>query len=309
MNNKVVDVRDAFFDSVYEIAKSDKDVIFLASDHTAFSLGKFQKDFPSQFINVGISEQNMVSVAAGLSMNNKFVFIYGITPFVTMRCLEQININLCAMKSNVSIISIGAGLIYSSDGPTHHGTQELAVMSALPNLSIYTASDPFSSDKLPKIAYKNKGPSLLRIEKGSLSDLYLNDEDFNEDVNFIVESKEILILSTGITTQKAIDISNELKKQNISVGVVDIIRFKPLNENKLLQSIKDCKKVVTLEENIPSGGIGSAVSEIIVSNNLNCKLTKFSLKNDYLFDSGPREWMHDNHGLNRKDIIKEIINS
>lgn len=306
MNNKIIDVRDAFFDSVYEIAKNDKEVIFLASDHTAFSLGKFQKDLPNQFINVGISEQNMVSVAAGLAMNNKFVFIYGITPFVTMRCLEQININLCAMKSNVSIISIGSGLIYSSDGPTHHGTQELAIMSSLPNLSIYTASDAFSSDQLPKIAYKNKGPSLLRIEKGSLENLYLVKKEFSEDINLIIENEEILILSTGITTQKAFEISNELKKQNIKVGVVDILRFKPLNEEKIVKLIKNCKKIITIEENIPKGGIASAISEIIVSYNLNCKLSKYSLKNEYLFESGPREWMHEKHGLSRDDIIKDI---
>ena len=133
-----------------------------------------------------------------------------------MRCLEQININLCAMKSKVSIISIGSGLIYSSDGPTHHGTQELAIMSALPNLSIYTASDPFSSDQLPKIAYKNKGPNLLRIEKGSLSEIYFEDEKFNDDINTIIDSQDISILATGITTQMAVDISNELKNLNPS---------------------------------------------------------------------------------------------
>ena len=307
MYKKVIDVRDSFFDSVYELASKDKNIIFLASDHTAFSLIKFQKDLPEQFINVGISEQNMISVAAGLSLNNKFVFVYGITPFVTFRCLEQINIDICSMNLNVSIVSIGAGLIYSSDGPTHHGIQELAIMSALPNLSIYSASDPISSEALPKIAYRNKGPNLLRIEKGSLNSIYNEENDFSEGLSVLIKSKDITIVSNGIMTQTALEVSSAISKNNISVGVIDIFRFKPLNIKKLVELIKDKKKIIALEENIPTGGLAARLAEVIVSNNLSCKLIKISLKDEYLFESGPREWMHKKYGLDKESIIKKIL--
>ena len=147
-----IDMRDAFFDGVYEVAKGNSKVLFLTSDHTAFSLIKFQKDLPDQFLNTGISEQNMVSLSAGLALSGKIVYIYGIAPFVTFRCLEQINIDLCSMNLHVNIVSMGTGLTYCNDGPTHHGIQDQAIMSALPNLTIFNVSDHVNSNSFSRIA-------------------------------------------------------------------------------------------------------------------------------------------------------------
>ena len=131
-----IDIRDAFFDSFYELGAADESVVFLSSDMDAFSLRKFKNDFPERFVNVGVAEQNMVNVAAGLAIAGKKVFCYGIGAFVTMRCYEQIKVNLCSNNLNVNIIGAGAGFSFGHDGPTHHGLQDVALMRVLPEMSI-----------------------------------------------------------------------------------------------------------------------------------------------------------------------------
>ena len=136
-----IDIRDAFFDELYEIAKEDKEVLFLTADMGALSLEKFKRDLPSQYINVGIAEQNMISVAAGLTLGGKKVFVYAIAPFITQRCYEQIKIDLACMRLSVTIIGAGAGIAYNSDGFTHHATQDIAIMRALPGMIILNPAD------------------------------------------------------------------------------------------------------------------------------------------------------------------------
>ena len=212
--NTNIDVRDCFFDSIYNLAKKDKNILFLSSDHTAFSLQKFEKDLPNQYLNLGISEQNIMGVASGLSLKNKKVFVYGIAPFMSLRCLEQINIDICSMKNNVNIISMGSGLTYSNDGPTHHGTQDQAILSTLPNLNIYNVSDVKTSLSLPKLIKNNLQPKYFRIEKGKLKNLYSTDSLFlKEGYGYFKSSNKNIIISTGIMTQTAFDIKEELKKK------------------------------------------------------------------------------------------------
>ncbi len=148
----LVDIRDAFFDKLYNIAKNDSQVIFMTADMAAFGLVKFKNDLPNQFINVGIAEQNMVSVAAGLALRNKKVFIYTIIPFATERCYEQLSVDACGMNLPITIIGVGPGLTYGSDGPTHHGTQDIAIMRSLPKITILNPFTPNSIGNFIEIA-------------------------------------------------------------------------------------------------------------------------------------------------------------
>lgn len=303
-----LDVRDCFFDGVYNLAKKNKDIIFLTSDHTAYSLKKFEKNLPKQFLNLGISEQNIMGVAAGLSMKNKIVFVYGIAPFISLRCLEQINIDICSMKNNVNIISMGSGLTYSNDGPTHHGTQDQAIMSILPNMSIYNVSDVQTARLLPSLAKKKKSPKFFRIEKGKLSNLYNKNKSFLEKgFGHFNSSNKNLIISTGIMTQVAFEVKEMLKKNKINLSILDLVRIKPLKNDVLYNIIKKYKNITTIEENMPFGGIGSIVSEIIAINKININFHKFHLPDEFLFNSGSREWMHEKYGLSKNKLFKKLI--
>jgi len=262
-----MDVRDCFFDQVYNIAKKNKNVLFLTSDHTAFSLQKFEKNLPNQYFNLGISEQNIMGVAAGLAMSGKIVFVYGIAPFVSLRCLEQIAIDICSMNNNVNIISMGSGLTYSSDGPTHHGTMETSILATIPNMKIYNVSDVTTATCLALNSIKSKGPKFFRIEKGQLKTLYTNSQSIlSKGIGYNKFSKKNLIITTGITTQIAYDLKNMIKSKKFSI--LDIIRFKPLNKREVLKIIKQHSNIISLEENVPHGGISSLISGIIAEYSL-----------------------------------------
>jgi len=233
--------------------------------------------------------------------------MYGIAPFVTFRCLEQINIDLCSMNLNVNIVSMGTGLTYSSDGPTHHGIQDQSIMSALPNLSIYNVSDHINSDAFAKICHKESGPKIIRIEKGNFPILYeKNNTDFSDGLSMLIEGSDLIIISTGIMVQRAISIANKLKKFNVNAGVIDIFRIKPLNQDLLLDLIKSYNKIIVIEENIFTGGLGSVVGTLIAEYNIKGLFKRFAIKDQYCFQSGPREWMQDKFGLGEEEILDKL---
>jgi len=184
-----IDIRDAFFDEVYTIASQDSRVIFLTADMGSFSLNRFKADLSSQYINVGVAEQNLVSIAAGLALAGKKVFIYTIASFVTQRCYEQIKIDICGMRLPVTIIGSGPGLSYSSDGPTHHAIQDILIMRALPEMTILNPGDSTTAVAAARIAYRSQGPVYVRIDKGKLPLLYENDEDFSAGLSLLKKGR------------------------------------------------------------------------------------------------------------------------
>ena len=179
-------------------------------------------------------------------------------------------------------------------------------MSALPNMSILNVSDPFNAKYLPKLTLKSKGPKIFRIEKGKLNCLYNSEKEIKNGFGYFSSNSKNIIVSTGIMSQVASKIKKHYHDRNKNISFLDLIKVKPVNEKKLLNILVKYKTIFTLEENMPFGGISFLISNIIATNNLNIKLVKFSLPEKYLFDSGPRDWMHKKYGLDKKKIIKEI---
>jgi len=192
-----MDLRDAFFDRLYELAIEDENFYFLTADMWAFSLGKYKENLGNRFINTGIAEQNMISVAAGLAKSGKKVCVYTITPFVTERCFEQIKVDLCCMNLPVMIVGIGAGLTYSNDGPTHHTLNDIAIMRSLPNMTIYSPSSPEMNAALAEQAYNNNGPSYVRLDKGDYLEIYHEHVDYSFGWIGPSSGGDVLLISTG----------------------------------------------------------------------------------------------------------------
>lgn len=303
-----IDIRDAFFDALYDIAAKDSDVMFLTADTGAFSLDRFKKDLSSQYINVGVAEQNLVSVAAGLTLGGKKVFIYAIAPFITQRCYEQIKIDISCMRLPVTIIGVGAGITYSSDGPTHQATQDIAIMRALPGMTILNPSDPVSAAAAAAMAYKSNGPVYVRVDKGKLPLLYSNEDSFSEGLAVLKDGRDVLILTTGIMVHQAYKVTDELAERSIDAGIVDIYRIKPINEKLLLGIIDRYERIVTLEENSIIGGIASTVGEILIDNQKAVALKPIALADAYCQGYGNREWMHSAYGLDVESITSTILN-
>ncbi len=307
MKESDIDIRDAFFDEVYAIAVEDGNVIFLTADMGAFSLNKFRQDLSSQYINVGVAEQNLVSVAAGLALGGKKVFIYTIAPFITQRCYEQIKIDLCSMRLPVTLIGVGGGITYGSDGPTHHAIQDVAIMRALPEIMILNPADPVTAAGAARIAYRSQGPVYIRIDKGKLPLLYDNADNSSDGIALLKKGRDLAIVATGIMTQQAFKVADELGKHSIDAGIIDVFRIKPLNEELLLTLIKQSNRIVTLEEHSITGGIGSAVSEILVDKGLALPVKRIAITDKSCTGYGDREWMHSFYGLDVDSITKTIL--
>jgi transketolase len=302
-----VDIRDAFFDRIYEIATKDKDVIFITADADAFSLRRYKKDLPDQFVNVGVAEQNMVAVSAGLALSGKKVFIYAIIPFITMRCYEHIKVNICSMNLPVTIIGAGAGLSFGNDGPTHHAMQDIAVMRTLPEITILNPCDGPSAAACAEIAYESNSSMYVRIDKGVFPALYNEEDNFSEGMKIVRDIRDINIISTGFMSHQAVEIADELEGHSIDVGIIDLCRIKPINESLLMELISQSELLVTIEENSILGGIGTTLSEILTDNRKNIPLKRIALEDRQLFNYGSRLWLHANHNLDVHSITEAIL--
>jgi transketolase len=301
-----IDIRDAFFDEVYNIASQDPDVIFLTADIGAFSLNRFKADLNRQYINVGVAEQNMVGIAAGLSLAGKKVFIYTIAPFVTQRCYEQIKVDICGMCLPVTVIGVGGGITYSSDGPTHHATQDVAVMRALPGMIILNPADSTTAAAAARISYESKGPVYVRIDKGKLPLLYDNSANFSVGLAQLKQGRDLTIVATGVMVPQAFRVAEELARNSINAGIIDVYRLKPINEKLLLSFLEQSKRVVTLEEHSIVGGLGSAVSEILADYGKSLPMKRIAISEKSCPGYGDREWMHKFYGLDVNSITRTI---
>ncbi len=301
-----LDLRDAFFDTLYDIACKDNQVMLLIADMGACSVEKFKDNLPDQFINTGISEQNTISVATGLALNNKKVFVYSIIPFITMRCYEQIKIDICCMKLPVTIVGIGSGFSYAGDGPTHYAVQDVAVMRTLPKMNILNPSDALSMNKFVNIAYKSDTPTYIRIDKERFSIIHTENEDFSKGYCTLCEGADLTIISTGFMVHRALEVAEKLKFHSISAAVIELYRIKPLNV-QLLEIVKRSRRSIILEEHHFIGGIGSAICEGMLDAGYNVPIKRFAIDDVDCFKVGSREYLHKWFKLDADSVVERIL--
>ena len=287
--------------------KLDKNVIVLTADHGAFGLKQIERDLPGQYYNVGIAEQNMICVAAGLATCGKKVYVYAINNFVSLRTIEQINVDICSMNLDVNIIAVGAGFTYSTDGPTHHGIQDVSLMTNLPKLSVYNVTDAISTEKIMDLSYKNPGPKYIRIEKGILPSHYSKSDDISLGYKELKSNGDVGIISTGYMTNIVHSICRDLEKENIDVAHLDLTRIKPLPEEKI-ESFCRNRKIIVVEENIESGGIGEKIAAFIKKHTESETFLSISIKDDFIFDYGTRNFLHIQNNIDKNSIKNKVRN-
>lgn len=297
------DMRDAFFEELFKIALKDKRVILLMADQGAATFKKFEDKIPSQLINVGIAEQNMISIASGLALSGKKVFVHAIANFTTLRCYEQIKVDLSIMNLPVTIVGVGAGFTYGSDGPTHHANQDIAAMRAIPGIRILNASDFINLSVFPHIAYKVPKLTYIRFDKGSFPTIYDKKHNFLEGIYEIIKGTDLGIISSGIMTHQAIKITRHLKKD---IGVIDVYQLKPLNQLKLKKILSHYKKIVVLEEHLNYGGLATIVADFLADFSIYKKFLRIGLPDENAFVYGDRTYMHKKFGIDYPQIIKKV---
>jgi len=301
-------MRDEFFKTLFKLAVKDKDVMLLTSDTGAIYHDRFKKELKRQYINVGVAEQNMIGVAAGLAMSGKKVYVYGITPFVTLRCYEQIRVDLCSMNLPVTIVSIGAGFDYSTLGSTHHGTEDIAVMRALPNIKIYSPSDGLIIEDIIKSTYRDSSPSYIRLDRTGTPLVYKTKKDINFIKGFSVLKKgeRMCLVATGRMVHNAWKISEKLNRHSINAGVMDLFRLKPLDAKEIYTHLKRYEWIISLEEHYTEGGIGSIISDLLAHRNRGPILKSFCIKDGICHGYGERVDLQKLCGIDIDSVTKFI---
>jgi transketolase len=306
--NAYTDTRDATFAELYEIALQDANVILLTADTGAFKFKDFEKNLPRQFYNVGIAEQNAISVAAGMALAGKKVFVFGISTFVTLRCYEQIKIDICCMNLPVTILGMGTGYGYSYDGPTHHITQDISIMRALPGLTFWSPSDCTLTGASLHLAYATGGPNFIRIDKGPLKAIYDPDHyNFSNGLTVLKGGKDLTIAATGPMVTQAYAVIDELAGKGIEAGLIDVYRLKPLNHTLLLESLHSAKRLVTMEEHTLSGGFGSLILEALSDQGLCIPTKRIGIPDTYRLEVGGREYLRSLDNLHVAGIAANIL--
>ncbi len=300
-------MRDAFFDALYDIALEDRNIIVISADMGAPSLDKYRENLKEQFVNVGIAEQNMVNVATGLALEGKKVFVYAIMPFATLRCYEIIKVDLSLMNIPVTVIGVGAGFSYDDSGPTHHSTEDITIMRALPNMAVFSPSDSIMAAWFAKVSCRMTTPNYVRLDREVLPPLYPPDADFTDGLAVLKSGKDVCIIATGNMVHRALEVSDRLKKRSVNAGVIDLYRIKPINQKLLLSSIGQSKRVLTLEEHLLAGGLGSAVLEVLADTGETLPVKRIGIQDKYYYAYGGRHNIQSLCGLDVASITRTTL--
>ena len=262
----LIDMRDAFFEELVSQAKLNPNLIILSADHGAFALEEFAKNNPKQYINIGIAEQNMVGVAAGLATSGKIVFIYGITPFVSLRVLEQLTIAVAIMQLPVNVISVGAGFTYSTDGPTHQGLQDLAAILSVPGMRVLNSSDPVNTSDFVKQVIEEQNPSYIRIEKEKFQNFIRLNLDYIKDGYSLLTNgnSNLMIISTGSISHDVQKVVSSITEKGNKIPThIDLHQLKPLREDSLISIANRFTQIIFIDEGFASG-FQQALSEFLL---------------------------------------------
>lgn len=270
-------MRNAIINYIHQEAKKDKNIILLIWDLWYSVVEEFQKDLPDQFVNVGIAEQNMAGIAAGLALTGKKVFCYSIIPFLVMRAYEQIRVDVCAQNLDVNFVWVAWWFAYGTLGNTHFGIEDISVMKWLPNMKILAPADKIEAMECIKYLFDRKWPFFVRLNRWGEADVHTHWLDRVRIENWIVvkEWKDICLFSTGNILWNVVKTSEILETKWLSVQVVSIPLIKPISEQKILQYMDGKKWAFSIEEHTTIWWLGDSVASIIAENNVSIKFKKF----------------------------------
>jgi transketolase len=305
-------MRNAFIKAVYEQVGKDDRVYLLNADIGVFVFDDFKRDFPKRFINLGVAEANMIGVAAGLALSGKVPFVYTIAPFVTMRCLEQIRVDVCLQNLNVKIVGVGAGLAYGALGPTHHAIEDIAIMRALPNITVISPGDPWEAYEATKAAVRHEGPVYIRLAKSgepSLVEHRHNGFQIGKGVT-LREGKDATLIATGCMVKNALCVAQKLSCEGINLRVINMHTIKPIDHDIILESARDTGAIFTMEEHSVIGGLGGAVAEVLAEESTEkVQFLRIGFKDTFCEVVGSREYLLAKHGLDVPSVSKMVANS
>ncbi len=302
-------MRKAFVEALCSIAKRDPRVYLLTGDLGYSVLEPFIKQFPDRFVNMGVSEQNMTSVAAGLALSGKVALTYSIANFPTLRCLEQVRNDVCYHKANVKIVSVGGGMAYGSLGYTHYALEDLAVMKTLPGMTVIAPGDPAETRLATEAMMKMNGPCYLRLGKAGEPTVHSQmPKNFKIGKALVLrQGRRLCLMSTGGMLKTAMELAERMEKIGISAAVLSFHTLKPLDRKAIAFWSGLTKHVVTLEEHTSEGGLADAVSRCVLETGNNAiRFLSFATPDHLLTHVGTQDYLKQQAGLSPDKIFQGI---
>ena len=303
-------MRKAFCDSLLETAEKDESVILITNDLGFSVLEPFEQKFAKRFLNVGVAEQNMIGVAAGLALSAKKVFVYSIVPFVTMRCFEQIRNDICSANLPVVLVGVGGGLSYGTAGLTHHSLNDIAIMRSLPNMEVFCPGDPAETRAVMAYLAISQNPAYLRIGKGNDPMVYEKTPDFTPGKAILLQDgSDISIFATGNILWNAREAAKILGQTGLSVRLLSMPSVKPIDEEAIHKASRETKAIFSVEEHSIIGGLGGAVAETVAEyKHAKPFFARIGFPDSFCKEVGSQEYLRQAYGLSAQAIAERVQN-
>ena len=302
-------MRNAFIKTLTALAAVDDRIMLLVADLGFSVVEEFASTFPNRFFNVGVAEQNMVGIATGLALSGNVVFTYSIANFPILRCLEQLRNNVCYHNANVISVAVGGGLCYGALGMSHHATEDIAIMRALPNMNVVAPGDPIEVIAATKYLGSGIGPAYLRLGKGGEAVIHPASVPwvFGKALE-VCPGNDLTIITTGAMLATAVEVAKNLTtSRGISTRVVSMHTLKPFDEESVLRAARETKRIVTLEEHSVLGGLGSMVAEVLAEKGTNGVLfRRFGLPSEFTDHVGSQKYLIKIFGLDAETLTAQI---
>jgi len=296
-------MRNSFVCDLVLAARENPNIVLLTGDLGSNCLEPFIKEFPDRYFNCGIAEQNMMLIASGLALEGKKVFIYSIGNFDSLRVLEMIRNNISYMNLDVNIISVGAGLEYGKLGFSHHSTEDISCMKALPNICVFNPATQKEMRGVTKFMLSSSSPCYVRMNKKSAGEF----GSTSLKVSNIMAGKDIAILATGAIVSEAIEAANILKQKGISASVFSCPVIKPRADKAIKEIISNFNAVITLEEHTVVGGFGSSVAEVVAESSKSVAFKMLGIMDEYAEFVGDRSHLRKEYKIDALSVAKAAI--
>lgn len=307
-------MRQTCINMVYELAKSDDRVVFIGSDLSPGLLAGMKRDYPDRWYMEGVSEANVIGMAAGMALEGYMPYVNTIATFITRRCYEQVAIDLCLHDLPVRLIGNGGGFVYAPLGPTHEAIEDIAIMRALPNMTVVAPADAEEMKRFMKVTPDWPHPIYIRLAKGGDEVITVQESGFAIGKAILLREalggsgKPVLLIGTGVATTQALKAADMLAADNIACHVLHVATVKPLDEATLEQLAQTARLVVTVEEHTVIGGLGSAVTDALVErmDGRLPRMRRLGIPDVFAEDYGSQEWLMELFGISAKHIAEVV---
>lgn len=302
-------MRNTFAAEITRLAGEDERVVLLSGDIGNQLFNDYKKLFPSRFLNCGVAEANMISVAAGMGLCGLRPVVYTIAAFATTRCFEQIRVDVCYQEAPVVIVGTGSGLSYAANGATHHACEDIAILRALPKMTVLCPADPVETRLALRAALRHKGPSYLRLGKKGEPVVHTKLPEFRIGKGIVItRGVDVCFLSTGTMLPVVVQAAQELDRRGVSAEVVSFHTVKPLDEDLLTDVFSRFTVVTTVEEHSVLGGLGGSVAEWLSDQDTpTARLVRIGSADVFLHEAGGQEYAREYHGLTSAKIVTKTL--